>query len=47
VVALTGHAMGAHSEEAKRAGCDAFVVKPCLPDALIGEVRRVLERRAE
>jgi CheY-like chemotaxis protein len=45
VVALTGHAMGAHSDEAKRAGCDAFVVKPCLPDTLVGEVRRVLQTR--
>jgi len=48
VVALTGHALAGHSEGAKKAGCDAFVTKPCLPDALVLEVRRVLEKsRAE
>ncbi|HZN94845.1 MAG TPA: response regulator [Myxococcales bacterium] len=48
VVALTGHALAGHSEGAKKAGCDAFVTKPCLPDALVMEVKKVLERsRAE
>jgi len=45
VVALTGHAMTGQSDEAKGAGCDAFVTKPCLPDALVDEVRRVLATR--
>jgi hypothetical protein len=44
VVALTGHARAGHSEGARKAGCDAFVTKPCLPDALVLEVRRVLEQ---
>jgi CheY-like chemotaxis protein len=43
VVALTGHALAGHSEGAKKAGCDAFVTKPCLPDQLVLEVRKVLE----
>jgi CheY-like chemotaxis protein len=42
VVAVTGHALAGHSEGAKQAGCDAFITKPCLPDALVAEVRRVL-----
>ena len=42
VIALTGHALTGFSESAKLAGCDAFVTKPCLPDALVEEVRRVL-----
>jgi two-component system, cell cycle response regulator DivK len=42
VVALTGHALGAHAEEAKQAGCDSFVTKPCLPDALVAEIQRML-----
>lgn len=42
VVALTGHALDGHSREAQEAGCDAYVTKPCLPDALVIEVRRVL-----
>jgi two-component system cell cycle response regulator DivK len=45
-VALTGHALAGVSEEAKRAGCDAFVTKPCLPEDLVTEIRKVLDRRA-
>jgi two-component system, cell cycle response regulator DivK len=44
VVALTGHALDGHSREAQDAGCDAYVTKPCLPDALLREVRRMLQR---
>jgi CheY-like chemotaxis protein len=43
VVALTGHALAGHSEGAKEAGCDSFVTKPCLPDVLVLEVRKMLE----
>lgn len=42
IVALTGHALAGASEGARRAGCDAFVTKPCLPDDLVVEVRRML-----
>jgi CheY-like chemotaxis protein len=42
VIALTGHALNGFLESAKLAGCDAFVTKPCLPDTLVEEVRRVL-----
>jgi len=41
-VALTGHALAGASEGAKKAGCDSFVTKPCLPDDLVVEVRRML-----
>ena len=44
VVALTGHALAGASEGARQAGCDAFVTKPCLPDELVLQVRRMLER---
>jgi CheY-like chemotaxis protein len=44
VVALTGHALAGISEGAKRAGCDAFVTKPCLPEDLVNEIKRVLEK---
>jgi two-component system, cell cycle response regulator DivK len=44
VVALTGHALAGASDGARQAGCDAFVTKPCLPDELVLEVKRVLER---
>ena len=43
IIALTGHALPGSSESARNAGCDGFVVKPCLPDALVDEVRRLLE----
>ena len=44
VVVLTGHALAGISEGAKLAGCDAFVTKPCLPEDLVKEINRVLER---
>ena len=43
VVALTGHALAGASEGARKAGCDSFVTKPCLPDDLVIEVRRMLD----
>jgi CheY-like chemotaxis protein len=42
VVALTGHAMHGHSKGAIEAGCDSFVAKPCLPDQLVAEIRKML-----
>jgi CheY-like chemotaxis protein len=44
VVALTAHDAAGELERATSAGCDWFVPKPCPPDALIAEVRRVLAR---
>jgi CheY-like chemotaxis protein len=44
VVALTGHALAGISEGARRAGCDAFVTKPCLPEDLVKEIRRILDQ---
>jgi two-component system cell cycle response regulator DivK len=43
VVALTGHALAGISEGAKKAGCDAFVTKPCLPEDLVKEIEKVLD----
>jgi two-component system, cell cycle response regulator DivK len=45
VIAVTGHALSGHSDTARKAGCDAFVSKPCLPDALVLEVRKMLDTR--
>jgi CheY-like chemotaxis protein len=47
IVALTGHALAGHAEGARQAGCDAFVTKPCLPDALVAEIQKMLAARAE
>ena len=46
IVALTGHALAGILEGAKNAGCDAFITKPCLPEDLVKEIRRVLDHRA-
>ena len=40
IIALTGHEN--YAEMARQAGCDAFLTKPCPPDALLAEVRRFL-----
>ena|SRR5688572_941390 len=45
VVALTGHDGSGELQRATDAGCEWFVPKPCPPDALITEVRRVLAAR--
>lgn len=43
VVALTGHALAGISEGARQAGCDGFVTKPCLPEDLVKEIKKVLD----
>ena len=47
IVALTGHALAGHAEGARQAGCDSFVTKPCLPDALVAEIQRMLAARRD
>jgi CheY-like chemotaxis protein len=46
VIALTGHALAGHAARAQRAGCDSFMAKPCLPEALLVEIKRVLSLKA-
>jgi two-component system cell cycle response regulator DivK len=45
IVALTAHALQEERERAERAGCDAFVAKPCLPEELLAQVQRLLTPR--
>ena len=45
IVALTGHALTGHAEKAQDAGCDGFLTKPCLPDVMAAEVKRMLDAR--
>ena len=42
LIAATGHSHGHHLDEARRAGFDAVLVKPCDPDVLIAEIDRLL-----
>jgi CheY-like chemotaxis protein len=46
VVALTAHDGSGELQRATRAGCDWFVPKPCQPQDLIEEIRRVLDSGA-
>jgi CheY-like chemotaxis protein len=46
IVACTGFVLGAAAERALDAGCDAFIMKPCLPEDLLREIRLVLARFA-
>ena len=41
IIMLTGAAFGAERELAEASGCDRFLLKPCLPDALASEIRRL------
>jgi two-component system cell cycle response regulator DivK len=43
VIALTGHALEGHSQGARKAGCDEFLAKPCLPKTLLEKVRSMLQ----
>jgi two-component system cell cycle response regulator DivK len=47
VVALTGHALPGYSASARQAGCDGFITKPCLPEAVVTELRRLLKTSAK
>jgi CheY-like chemotaxis protein len=44
VIALTGHSLASHAQGAKEAGCDEFLSKPCLPEALVAKVRELLAK---
>ena len=43
VVALTAHAFEDAKQQARAAGCDGFITKPCLPDELVSRVRATLD----
>ena len=43
IVVVSGHALEGSVQTAKAAGCDAFLRKPCLPQVLLAEVKRLLK----
>ena len=45
IIVLTGHAGTALLQQTAEAGCDRFVAKPCMPDALAWAIRDVLANR--
>jgi two-component system cell cycle response regulator DivK len=46
IIVLTSSAWDTERERAQRAGCDIFLPKPCLPDRLLHEIRRLLAKSA-
>src|SRR5205085_582242 len=42
ILVLTASAFAPAERRADAAGCDAFLPKPCYPDKLLAEIRRVL-----
>ena len=45
IIVLTACAWCGERERAEHAGCNVFLLKPCLPDALLDEVRLLLPER--
>jgi two-component system, cell cycle response regulator DivK len=45
IIVLTGNVGPSVKQQADDAGCDRFLLKPCMPDALAGEIRDVIDHR--
>jgi len=43
IVALSAHALAADAEGARKAGCDGFIAKPCLPPDLVAQIAGYLK----
>jgi CheY-like chemotaxis protein len=43
VLALTAHAFAGDAEQAKAAGCDGYLAKPCLPEDLVRAIRGFIQ----
>jgi CheY-like chemotaxis protein len=42
VIALTGNADSESKRRTHEVGCSGYLTKPCLPDVLVSEIRRLL-----
>ncbi len=42
IIAVSGSAFEQDVAAAMASGCDAFLAKPCMPDTVVGEIRRRL-----
>jgi CheY-like chemotaxis protein len=47
IIVLTGRTFGSDEQQVAAAGCDRFLLKPCLPDERTSEIRDVLTRRRQ
>jgi DNA-binding response OmpR family regulator len=46
IIVLTGSSSEVDRDAARRAGCDLFLTKPCLPDRLADALRNTLSSRS-
>jgi two-component system, cell cycle response regulator DivK len=46
IIALSACVFGTDVANALSSGCTAFLCKPCLPDTVLAEIRRLLNSRA-
>ena len=42
IIALTGNADSESKRRTQQVGCAGYLTKPCLPDVLVSEIRRLL-----
>src|SRR5262249_56996225 len=47
IIVVTGDAYEADIRRAKRAGADAVLTKPCVPELLLDEIRKNLQKAVE
>lgn len=45
IVAVTGHALKGAERDARSAGADTFLIKPCLPEDLLAAVKTHVDQR--
>jgi CheY-like chemotaxis protein len=45
IIALSACAFDTDVAAAKESGCDVFLAKPCLPETVTNEIKRLLEER--
>ena len=45
IIVLTGHSVAGRAQEFRKAGCDAFLAKPCMPEMLVEKVQELLQRQ--
>jgi two-component system, cell cycle response regulator DivK len=47
ILAVSGHALKGAEGAAKAAGCDVYLIKPCLPERVLAEIRKLLDGPAQ
>jgi two-component system, cell cycle response regulator DivK len=42
ILAVSGHALKGAEGAAKAAGCDVYLIKPCLPERVLAEIKKMV-----